>query len=118
MPWRLGLSLSESLAEVLLGGLCTAIVSPQGEVLAGPLGEGEDMAIAEIDLSAIRLQKVLLDTVGHYSRPDILRLSLDSTPRQVMEPIPPLVDDRPAQECSRENPTGENRPAPTPKQSR
>ncbi len=84
----------ESLADVLQGGLCTAIVSPQGAVLAGPLGEGEDMAIAEIDLSEIRLQKVLLDTVGHYSRPDILRLRLDSTPRQVMEPIPPLVDDR------------------------
>ena len=73
------------LAELLRGGLCTAVVSPSGAYLAGPLPEGEDMAVAEIDLSEIKRQKHLLDTVGHYARPDILRLWLDSTPRQVVE---------------------------------
>ena len=43
------------------------------------------MAVAQIDLSEIKRQKHLLDTVGHYARPDILRLRLDSTPRQVVE---------------------------------
>jgi aliphatic nitrilase len=82
----------EALAGLLKGGLRTAIVSPSGAVLAGPLEEGEDMAVAELRLSEISLQKSLLDTVGHYSRPDILRLALDATPRQVVEPIAPAFD--------------------------
>jgi hypothetical protein len=75
----------ESLAELLQGGLCTAVVSPSGAYLAGPLPPGEDIAVAEIDLSEISRQKNLLDTVGHYARPDILRLRLDSAPRRVVE---------------------------------
>ena len=90
----------ESLAELLRGGLCTAVVSPSGAYLAGPLPPGEDMAVAEIDLSEITRQKSLLDTVGHYARPDILRLRLDSAPRQVVEEMPlglgdPLGEERP-----------------------
>ena len=83
----------ESLAELLRGGLCTAVVSPSGAYLAGPLPEGEDMAIAEIDLSEITRRKNLLDTVGHYARPDILRLRLDSRPRAVVEEMAPGWED-------------------------
>lgn len=68
--------------QVLSGGICTAVVSPDGRYLAGPLAEGEGMAVAEIDLSAIVRRKHLLDTAGHYSRPDILQLKLDSRPRK------------------------------------
>ena len=73
------------LAELLKGGICTAVVSPDGSYLAGPLPEGEEMAMVEIDLKEILRQKSMLDTVGHYARPDILRLMLDSRPRKVME---------------------------------
>ena len=47
------------------------------------------MAVAEIDLSAIVRQKNVLDTVGHYSRPDILRLSIDRSERKVVEKMAP-----------------------------
>ncbi len=75
----------ESIRGALGGGICTAVVSPDGQYLAGPLPEGEDMAVAEIDLETISARKNLLDTVGHYSRPDILQLKIDSAPKRVME---------------------------------
>jgi len=70
----------ESLSGYLKGGICTGIVAPYGLYLAGPLPEGEGMAVAEIDLRAIVRQKNVLDTAGHYSRPDILRLMINRSP--------------------------------------
>jgi len=75
----------ESLAKYLKGGNCTGIVAPYGAYLAGPLADGEDMAVAEIDLSAIVRQKNVLDTVGHYSRPDILRLKINRCEQNIVE---------------------------------
>ena len=83
----------ESLVKYLRGGMCTAIVAPYGLYLAGPLPEGEDMAVAEIDLSAVVRQKNVLDTVGHYSRPDILRLRIDRSLRKVVEEMSPEFEE-------------------------
>lgn len=75
----------ESLLDFLKGGNCTAVVAPNGRYLAEPLPEGEDMAVAEIDTKAITKQKRLLDTAGHYARPDILKLQIDRSAKSVME---------------------------------
>lgn len=57
------------------------IVSPLGEVLAGPHYDGETILTAEIDLGEIARGKYDFDVAGHYARPDVFRLSVDERPQ-------------------------------------
>ncbi len=62
------------------GGGWSAIIGPSGEFIAEPhVGAEEKLVIAEIELDAIRRAKVLADTAGHYSRPEVLSLSINET---------------------------------------
>jgi nitrilase len=66
--------------EVLIaGGSC--IVDPLGRVLAGPARDGEAILTADLDLDEIVRGKFDLDIVGHYSRPDVFNLVVDSSRR-------------------------------------
>jgi len=59
----------------------SVIVSPMGEVLTGPLYNKEGLIFAEIDLDDIIKARYDMDPVGHYSRPDIFKLSVDEKER-------------------------------------
>jgi nitrilase len=50
------------------------IVSPSGELLAGPSAQ-DDLLFADIDLDDIQRGKFDLDVAGHYNRPDIFHFS-------------------------------------------
>lgn len=55
------------------------IVSPLGEILAGPNFDGECILTADLDLDDIARGKYDFDAVGHYARPDIFRLMVDES---------------------------------------
>jgi hypothetical protein len=52
------------------GGCFTAIVAPDGTLLGNPLRSGEGEVIADLDFSLIDRRKQLMDSRGHYSRPE------------------------------------------------
>ena len=58
----------------------SAIISPFGEVLAGPLYDKEGILFADIDLAEVARGKFDFDVVGHYARPDVFQLVLNESP--------------------------------------
>jgi nitrilase len=61
-------------AFVLNGG--SAIIGPDGALLAGPVFNEETILTADLDLSRIAEESLVLDVTGHYSRPDIFDLQI------------------------------------------
>ncbi|OJH37020.1 carbon-nitrogen hydrolase family protein [Cystobacter ferrugineus] len=86
-------------AKMLLpGGGFSMIFGPDGRPLAQPLDErAEGLVYADIDLGLIPLAKAVADPVGHYSRPDVLRLMFNATPHQLTERFDGRFDTEPNQ---------------------
>ncbi len=58
----------------------SAIISPFGEVLAGPLYDKEGILFADLDLAEVARGKFDFDVVGHYARPDVFQLVVNESP--------------------------------------
>ena len=58
----------------------SSIISPFGEVIAGPLFNEEGILYADLDLNDITRSKYDFDVVGHYARPDVFQLVVNENP--------------------------------------
>src|ERR1700723_2779018 len=79
------ISPDEKLRKALRGGCMTAIISPDGAHVVPPLTQGEGMLVADLDMGLIVKRKRMMDSVGHYARPEILKLVLDNRPARPMQ---------------------------------
>ncbi len=70
----------------------SVIIDPTGKVLAGPARHQETILYSDITLSTVRAARRYFDPVGHYHRPDIFQLSVDTRPHTAVivrdEPTP------------------------------
>jgi nitrilase len=70
----------------------TAIIGPNGSILAGPVREKEQILIADLDLGAVLAGRRHMDPAGHYNRPDVFRLYVDTSPRPAFVELSPAAD--------------------------
>lgn len=70
--------LPEDKEVICRGG--SVIVSPMGEIIAGPLLDKSGMIVSEIDLDDIIRAKLDFDPIGHYHRPDIFEFNVNDQP--------------------------------------
>jgi nitrilase len=75
----------------------SVIVGPDSRVIAGPLGAAEDILYGELDLELGVRMKLRHDFAGHYNRPDVFRLEVDTrAPRLLADedgrPVPPPAE--------------------------
>ncbi len=54
------------------------IVDPLGRVLAGPVHDEDALITAELDLSLVPMAQMDFDPVGHYARPDVFSLHVNT----------------------------------------
>jgi nitrilase len=69
----------------VLGRGGSAILAPDGSYLAGPLYDEEGILYAELDPARLLAERQRFDPVGHYHRPDVLRLGVSPAARAADE---------------------------------
>lgn len=70
----------------------SVVIEPGGKIVAGPMRRELGILYAEIDLERVGAAQRSLDVVGHYSRPDIFNLHVNSNP---LKPVVFDTDNKP-----------------------
>ena len=63
----------------------SVVIAPGGDIAAGPMRKEDGILYAEIDTTRTATAKRALDVVGHYSRPDIFTLHVNTRPQSPVE---------------------------------
>jgi nitrilase len=75
------------LQKGLRDGCMTCIITPEGRHVVPPLIEGEGILIADLDMRLIAKRKRMMDSVGHYARPELLHLVHDTRAARTVHTI-------------------------------
>ena len=59
----------------------SAVIAPDGSYVLGPVRHDPCTLFADLDLSRVGSGRMYLDTNGHYARPDVFELRVDTRPR-------------------------------------
>ncbi|MGD8791044.1 MAG: carbon-nitrogen hydrolase family protein [Anaerolineae bacterium] len=62
----------------------SCIINPNGEIIAGPSIEKEEILYAKVDLNQITAAKRMFDVAGHYARPDVFKVVVNSEANPVV----------------------------------
>ncbi len=81
----------------------SVVIAPGGEIVAGPLRKEAGILYCSIDPAAVGIARRALDVTGHYSRPDIFQLHVDTRAQS-----PVVFDDGNGSPISMQLKTGEN----------
>jgi len=88
-----GGELGQADGVILPGG--SGIIGPDGAWLAGPVLNEPAIVAADLDLDRIAGEQLALDTAGHYHRPDVFDVRVDTRPRVPATFLGPGSPDRP-----------------------
>jgi len=72
-------------ADEWVNGGDSVVIAPGGGVVAGPLRQQEGILTCEIDTARAATAKRALDVAGHYARPDIFQLHINTRPQSPVE---------------------------------
>jgi nitrilase len=78
-------TLLEARGEWLNAG--NSVITSPRKVLAGPVANRKEILYADLDLSLLSITKGMLDTAGHYARPDVFDLTVNRSSRPMVRSI-------------------------------
>lgn len=86
---RMNNRLPEAPDTVLMRG-GSVIIDPLGKILAGPVRNEDALLTAELDLDVIAMGQLDFDVVGHYARPDVFSLQVNTAVQSAVSFVPHL----------------------------